>query len=269
MDTQPNTDAQTIIALATLATSPIAAHTPFLRLPNGGTVESLEQFQAHPSRIRAGVNFRDVDDFVRYVLRYKSDNNTMIFHKASAQRIDAALDYHGSPDKPSWSTHCASVRLCPSTEWALWAGVMGSWMGQLELAEFLEKAALCGSDTTPEPAVLLEAARHFQAIRSVNFRSAVRVTNGDLQLTYEQISKASVGEKGTVTVPDTFHVHAPYYRGGSPADILIRLYWRLTEEGKLTFRFSAPSLPAIEEDALHSIFAEIAARTGCPVLSCE
>jgi uncharacterized protein YfdQ (DUF2303 family) len=240
----------------------VAEHVVFIVRPSGDgetTIEQhdLEQYQPHPRRIAGGHTVRDVSSFVRYLSRHKT-SATVAYAKPGGE-IVGVLDDHGPAEShdeddsgvPGWRKHTVALKREETRGWAAWRAVDDKWQSQTEFAEFLEERI--GEITRPAGADLFELAQHFHADKSISLRSRKRLSNGETQIEYVELIEGGSGPIGTLQMPESIQIAvSPYYDSLVPADertdddvpedivATLRLRWRLTNDGKVHFKFLFP-----------------------------
>jgi uncharacterized protein YfdQ (DUF2303 family) len=232
-------------------------------VPKGYELKSLEEFLPRPLRIRQDVALQDTDSFIAYVNDFKTLDASRIFFNGEAEEFTAVLDYHDTPDEPSWCGHKADFKPRRSVEFTTWMAKNRVQMTQVDFARFLEENL--PDVVEPNSAELLQVALTFEAKRSVEFSSGVRLANGQIQFQFDETIRGAA-QKGTIEIPEQFvlgisiHVNGPAYR------IPVRLRWRL-QESKLTFWYEIVRPHRFIEDALREILLRVATDTGIAVLA--
>ena len=231
-------------------------------VPKGYDLKSLEEFLQRPLRIRESVALQDTDSFILYVNDFHAETSR-IFFNVDAEQFAAVLDYHGSTDEPSWCGHVATFTPRKSEEWKTWMASNRKQMTQVEFARFVEDNL--PDIKEPNSAEFLQVALTFEAKKSVEFSSGVRLASGQIQFQYDEIVRGAA-HKGTMEVPEQFvlgisiHINGPAYR------ITVRLRWRL-DGSKLLFWYEIVRPHKFLEDALREIQQRIADDTGVSVLA--
>jgi uncharacterized protein YfdQ (DUF2303 family) len=210
---------------------------PYAVIPNDSKVESLLNFvyndyAERPHRKKATVAVLDAGSFIEYYSLF-SDSHSRVFADETKAQVLAVLDYHGTGENaPRWGQHRVRLDLRHSEEWKAWTGHNGQShkMSQLEFAEFIEDNA--PDIKEPNAATMLEMARSLQAKTDVDFSSAVRTNNGQVQLKYTENIKGTYGS-GNVEIPEEFLIQIPVYVGTERVPIRARLRYRLLS-GKLS-----------------------------------
>jgi uncharacterized protein YfdQ (DUF2303 family) len=201
-----------------------AAAGNFAIVPEGYSVESLEQFQAHPNRIEAEHTFVDTRSLATYLNRFATDG-TMISLDYNAARIKAVVD-GDEPDTPSFKKHKAAFVAQIDERLADWLKL--GPMTQADFGNFLEDRAL--DVKSPDPATVIEMVMNFEATKKVDFKSAQRLRDGSFQILYVEDTE----QRGAITLPDHFILFLPIYRGMEPEPIKFMVRHRIND-GSLRF----------------------------------
>ncbi len=234
----------------------------FTVVPRDYHLINLEKFLPRPLRIKENVHLDDTDSFIAYVNDFKRSGVSRIFFNGAAEEFVAVLDYH-EVDTPAWGDHTASFKPSRSVEFETWMAGNHKQMTQVDFARFLEENM--PDVVEPNSAELLQVALTFEAKKSVEFSSGVRLNNGQIQFAYDEIVRGAA-QKGTIDVPEQFvlgiaiHVNGPAYR------IPVRLRWRL-QEGKVVFWYELVRPHRYVEDALKEIRERVAAETATALLA--
>jgi uncharacterized protein YfdQ (DUF2303 family) len=232
-------------------------------VPAGYRLESLQDFMPRPQRIQQNVELHDAASFIAYVQEFGDHDTSRIFFDQGHGTFHAVIDYHGGNGDPGWCRHGARFTARHSVEFATWLGMNRKQMTQVEFAHFLEENMPDVVD--PNSADLLQMALTFEAKKTVEFSSGVRLNNGQIQFQYDEVVRGAA-QKGTIEVPELFvlgisiHVNGPAYR------ISVRLRWRL-QEGKVVFWYELVRPHRYIEDALREIRERIGQETGLGVLA--
>ena len=220
-----------------------------------------DRYSPPPPRIRQNVRIDAKDSFVAYLLAF-NQGKARLFADIKASKIVAALDYHAAAD-PGTLDHIARFELMFSEQWARWSSISGKLMSQFEFARFLEEN---GADLhTPTGADLLEIVRDMYAAKKVDFRSEVRLANGDVAFQWAEETEAkSKTRSGDIEVPSKFVLEIPIYFGEVAVQVYAYLRYRLDDGAlKLGIELSRPEF--VKQAAFRIIGDEIAAGAGVPV----
>lgn len=255
---------QVALRLATVFMQPIEAAdgVPLVLRPCNFELESIESSLPRPKRLRAQIDVRTVDSFVHYVARFLTPG-TLLVGDDTAQRVDALLDYHESALMPSHSEHRCRLQLEATPEWKAWAAGDKKRFNQADFAQFLEDNLV--DIVAPEGATVLEVARSLEAAKAVNFRSSLRLDNGERQFLYEETVSGSAG-KGTLKVPEVFTLGLQPFRGSDRYRVEARLRYRIEGEGKLVLWYDLLRPHKVLETAIADVFAALSTVLGLTVL---
>jgi len=232
-------------------------------VPKGYQIVSLDEYAVRPRRIDACVRMQDTVSFIDYVKHFKLPA-TRIFFNTAEEEFEAILDYHET-ETPAWCDHVATYKPQRSVEFANWMGANRRQFTQVEFARFLEENL--PDVVEPNSADLLNIALTFEAKKSVEFASGVRLANGQIQFQYDEVVRGTA-QKGTIEIPEKFTLGIPIHLNGPAYRIDARLRWRL-QEGKVTFWYELVRPQKFIEHALNEIRAAVADGAGVPVLSGE
>jgi uncharacterized protein YfdQ (DUF2303 family) len=234
----------------------------FAVVPKDYDVKSLNDYLPRPLRIEQQVALHDADSFIAYVNEFKS-SATHIFFNAQAEEFTAILDYHEGTGAPAWCDHAAVFQPRRSVEFTTWLDQNRKQMTQVEFARFLEENL--PDIVEPSSAELLQVALTFEAKKSVEFSSGVRLNNGQIQFQYDEVVRGTA-QKGTMEVPEVFTIGVSIHMNGPAYRIPVRLRWRL-HEGKVAFWYEVVRPHKYIEDALKEIRDRITEKTSLALLA--
>lgn len=261
-----------IVALATTAgvamSEPIfitADSIPFVVTPEGFEIHHLEHLLPAPKKIAAAVKLMDVDSFVLYVLKHRSDSTSIYGVRGSQPRFVAVIDDHAK-DAPAWQRHKAEYACPLSDEWKTWTGKEndGKPKPQSDFARFIENNLI--DIIEPESAEILTVSRTLEAKKKVEFASAVRLDNGDVQFTYNEDTAGTAG-KGQINVPERFTLAIPVFEGGPLYKITARLRYRIAEGGVLNMWYELERPHKVIEHAAKEVWEQIEVGTATTILN--
>lgn len=213
-------------------------------------VESVERFQLEPLRIRQSPTFETAEAFAAYVNDFSKDSSRA-FASLADRKIVARIDYH-TPDTPSWSTHHATFPATFDASFDAWMSIAGNPMGQRAFAEFLEDRA--EDAVIPDPASLMEVAANFQAVRNVDFKTAINLSTGERQFRYEEKDSPA----GAITCPKVIRLQTPVFYGTPPVDWAARFSYDISD-GKLQFTVKIHRLNELLDREFEALVASLQA----------
>jgi len=242
-----------------------------IALPPGWSLDQRdddEKLLAVPRRKKARVTLRDADSFIDYVKRHGSMTDSTIWCAADykAGKVDflSILNDHGEEEtQADWRDHKATFSPEFSEEWARWVSKQKQPFNQADFAAFIEDnlkdiASVEGSATGAQ---MLEMALTFEANQDMRFKSAIRLQNGGVQMSFTQDDDAQTLQK--MQVFDRFSIGLPVFWNGDAYRIDARLRYRV-REGKLTFWFELIRHDKVLEAATQTLIHTIREKTGNP-----
>lgn len=202
---------------------------PYLIVPKGAGVVSLEDSLPAPRRIKASKSFEEPDSFCKYVAQFQNEL-TRVYGTPDKYGIGAILDDHQAGD-PQWTDHRASLELVKSPEWNEWIAACGKELGQQELAEFLEDHL--EQIASPDAGELLSDIRSVHISTNTRCESVQR-EGGDIAFVYATETAAGTKtERGKIPSKLTLLI-APF-RSWQPLQMTVTLNHRLTKDKELCF----------------------------------
>lgn len=218
--------------------------------------------------IEEDVRLSHKDSFVEYVNAYKTPTARLFaaLNDGGGGSIVCELDYHaaGSPTlpdaQPGRRKHRVTYQLRDSEEWTRWSGISGRLKPQADFLRWLEEN---GADVEqPSGADLLELVHDFSVKRKVDFRSAVRLQNGDTSFEYAQTAEAA-SKSGEIAVPSKFVLRIPVFFGEPSMQVFAFLRYNIDEGLKLGIELHRPIY--VRQALFQEIGADIALRCGVPL----
>lgn len=199
-----------------------------------------------------------------YVNEHKN-KNTRIFvsETESGATYTAFIDYHDTAGIAAWKKHRCILELRHSKDFAEFKQKSGVSFAQPLFAEFIEDHSHCFME--PTAAEMMEVAITLEAKKAANFRSAVRLSNGTVQLRFEETIAAKAGEKGQLEIPEVFSLDLIPFKGGANAIMHALLRYRLSNDGVLTLHYKIVNLQRTIDDAIESTTAKIRDDVGLPI----
>lgn len=206
--------------------------------------------------------FDDQASHIAYVNRF-SDDRSVLIADYPALTVTARLDWHPHNANPAFHSaapddHTATLKLLDSEEFSRWKAAENKLHDQADFARFLEEnSADIGS---PDPAVMIEIARDFEATAGSVYKSSVRLDNGDRRLTFETDTRA----REDMVIPQRFELFIPVFNGEPPEPLTCLFRWRATG-GKVQLGFVWHRLEYQRRARFQQIAFAAAEGTGLPV----
>jgi uncharacterized protein YfdQ (DUF2303 family) len=235
----------------------------FVVLPEGSALRDLDLLLDNPRRQKASVAVTEVDSFIRYLKAFGGSNArtfAAINPEAGTAIFSAILDYHeGNEGTAGWGGHRVTFQAIQTPEWKVWSKNDRKPVGQSEFARFVEDNL--GDIVQPDGAQMLEIAKTLEAKTSVDFKSGIRLENGDHHLHYVTETTGRAGGKGELEIPGTFVLGIAPFQGGPAYKVSARLRYRISE-GHLSLWYELVSPHKVVEAACKEIVDTINSETG-------
>lgn len=226
-----------------------------IAVPEGVRIISDIPYRQFADMPTGHVTVESLDSLVNYIACHES-SQTAIFASSSQNSITAVLDWHEKQcsEYGGLARHQVVLPFHFSEPWKAWMGINGKAMGQKALAEFIEE--YLNDIVAPEPAAVLETVLTLSGKKSVNYKNATRLGNGDVSLVWEETTDAKAGQSGQLQVPSEITLRLPVYAGCEEQTTYdIRTMFRYNiADGVLTFQIKMLGIERIREMAFKSIF---------------
>jgi uncharacterized protein YfdQ (DUF2303 family) len=204
----------------------------------------------------------DLSSFNVFVADQGAPGSTYIYADPDARSLTAVLNDHAKVGPTAgWRDLRAVYKAELSREFDTWMRGNKQPMEQEAFAIFLEDniADVC----EPSGETLLAIAMNLQAKTEVNFASARRLDNGQVQFTYtENIEARACG--GSIEVPREFYIGLRLFKNGDGYKVRARLKYRLLS-GKVKFWYELDRPENSIEEAFQA-YIDQARENGFTVL---
>lgn len=247
---------------------PVSSDSTFIAVPEGWKLEDTEKTELAPRRKRGKVAVTDSDSFIGYVKRHGSLANATIWCDANyttgkVSFISIINDHGGNECEPAWRDHLAAFTPIFSEEWKRWNSTNKQALGQAEFATFIEENLkdIASVEASPSGAQMLEMALSFEANQDMRFKSAIRLQNGGVQMSFVQDDDSQTLAK--MQMFDRFSLGLPVFWNGDAYQLDARLLYRV-RDGKLTFWFELIRQDKVLEASTKILIEKIKAETGKP-----
>lgn len=188
-----------------------------------------DKYRDAPERKTGTATVRDADSFLGYFSKH-SDGSTEVYADSERLTVTAVLDANAA-NEPRFGGHRLHLALRETTAWKQWMRMDGQLTDQDTFAEFLEDHL--PELLEPSAADMLEIAQSFQANSKVDFQSASRLASGQRQFKFVETVDAKAGQKGQLTVPETFVIGLVPFDGSEGYRLTARLRYRIGQKGLL------------------------------------
>ncbi|MEY9876581.1 uncharacterized protein YfdQ (DUF2303 family) [Streptacidiphilus sp. MAP12-33] len=261
-------DAQAIIDTALRSAAPHrleTGHVHAFHTPAGVHKVDLtgDEYRTAPARKTGTTRVWDVPSFFEYFGKH-CDEHSEVYADAQRLAVTAVLDAH-RPDAARWGGHRLVLELRKTPEWQAWMAHHGRLLSQTEFAEHLEDH--CAELVAPPAAEMLEVAQSIQAATKVDFKSGTRLASGQRQLEYVETVQARAGQKGQLTIPDTFEIGLVPFEGSAPYRVTARFRYRIEGEGQLKLGYRLDRPDNVLRAAFDDVVGDLQSRIDYQVMN--
>lgn len=245
------------------------AGTPYVLLPEGSNVHSLEDLLPIPARKRGTTVVSRPESFVAYLDRHAEDPGSMIYADVDSEKshleLVCIINDHGLID-PGWRDHRCHLSPALSVEWKRWLGKDRKQMKQAEFASWIEdnRGDVASVEGMPTGAQMLEMALNFEAAADKRFKSRVGLRSGSQ--TFEFVDREDDQTHTRMEVFDKFMLGLPVFYGAATGwPIVARLRYR-AENGALVFWYELVRTDRVFQQAADEIIGTIAEKSRIVVI---
>ncbi len=223
----------------------------------GGVLVDMSQFERRPAPLRnkEKIELQDADSFIAYLETFKRDESRIFFDNDTLA-FAGVIDFPAK-DSLAWGDHVAMFRPRLSEEWNLWFGRNAQYSAQVPFGRFIEENGI--DVLTPDAATLLEMVMTFEATKTISFREASRLKNGQVQLTWVEDTKT-----GSIDIPDSITIKIPVFYGQKPREIQLRFRYKIDDQ-KLALAYEFVRPVRVKNEAAAEIVQMVRAETSLPV----
>lgn len=244
--------------------------TPYVMVPDGYSVRSLEDLLPFPTRKRAKVVVTDTAGFIGYLKRHGLNEESVIYADIDSRTnkcsLLAVID-DNTPGGPMWRDHRCQFSPRLSVEFDRWKGKDKAPFSQVEFATFLEEnlpdiATVPGMPTGAE---MLQLALAFEANGQKRVKSVANLQSGGVR--FEFVDDEDKDTRTSMEAFKRFTIGIPVFDGSTSAyPIEARLKYR-EKDGKLTFWFELIRVDRVFKAAVNDALEEINQAVALPVIS--
>lgn len=240
-----------------------------IALPADWVIKDVNEYAPTPRRKKATVTLRDAPSLISYLERFGTQE-TVLFASREHNTIEAIVDFHGapsdgnaetSPGNASWCCHRATLKLQKSSQWNRWFGKHDKAIAQSEFADLIDDSAM--DFIAPTAAELLDIVSDVREAKKVEFTSAKNIQNGLVEFAWKETDAG--GGRGSVKIPKEFNIAIPVYVTAAPVPIKVRLRYRISDGGVLTFTFIMDQIDRVLEEAFDDVSEIVASGVTHPV----
>ncbi len=245
-------DAEAIKRIEQLAAAGTTAHVdrPYLVVPEGANLESLEQFEDQPYRMRARFRTERITDFCRYVQEQAVQEGGAVFIHPRGKGAQAVIDY-GSHDAPLWGNHRASLAPKHTAEYDSLLKAVSEPLTQRDITDWLEDWQ---SIITPyREGETLPVSQAIANLRRVDIKASLESQHQEDDWSSTKSSMEQIEAKsGKRKLPEGFRLEGKVFPDTESRDIDVRISL-LTGDNKPRFRLRIVGREALEESIAREV----------------
>ena len=231
--------------------------------PTVQEVHDLEHFHPKPRRKHGAVNVFDPASFNMVVNDNGDAGDVTIYVDRNPlfPSIVAVMNGHGK-NGPGWGDFQVHLVFRQTPQWKRWKEIDGKLLPQVAFAEFVEDNL--ADIAEPPGAAMLEIATYLHATRGVDFKSALRLSNGQVQLQNIESMDAKVGS-GLVAIPEQIELALAPFQGSALFRVPTRFRYRI-QEAKLHLGIKMQRIEDMMRDVIDDVIARIERGTNISIV---
>lgn len=214
----------------------------------------LEKTLDKPVRKRGSVIVFDPASFNMVLADNKDAGDISIYIDRNPEHpvITAVLNGNGISG-PGWGDFRAQIAFRATPQWERWKGIDGKFLDQTAFAEFIEDNLADIFD--PAGATMLEIATYLQATKSVDFKSGIRLSSGQVQLQNIESVEAKVSA-GAIEIPEMITLCLAPLQGSATFKVPARFRYRI-QSGTLFLGIKLQRVEDLMKNVLDDVIAKI------------
>lgn len=222
----------------------------------------------HPRFVEGRPVFIEANGFIDYINDFKTVSSR-IFADPEKMTIVCVLDYHEIRNlgvegfvahlngAANHLDHIATFMAKPSPEWVKWFGSNENKFDQIEFSEFLEDNATASTIVGDVGHMDLQlVARGLSATSNVTFKSALRDSDNQANITYEEEVNGHV-KGNSMSVPTDFRLALQPIAGEDRYPIDAKLRYRIKAGGSLMMWYKMIGVERIVETAFKNAVTRV------------
>lgn len=213
----------------------------------------LQKYAGVPRRKSGVITVFDTDSFNKIMAQNADAGVQRVYvdRDVKAPKIVGVMNDHG--ETKGWRDFLVQLELRETPQWKKWQEMDGQMVGQTVFAEFIEDNLQ--DVAQPEGATMLEIVTYLQATRTVEFKSGIRLSNGQVQFEHTENTDARVGV-GRIEVPETFMIALMPFHGSALYRVPARFRYRLND-GKLTLGLKLQRIESLMDEVINEMIKAI------------
>ncbi len=239
------TDAAIAAGSAIAGAERVGAGVPYVVVPNGYDVHSLEEYLQRPVRKKGEIRMHDVDSFFFYIREFGGDGETFVFADILNKSFTGVMNHHHSSGEAGFCDHIAKFSMEETGEWRRWNENDGVMMLPLEFSDFVE--ANIADIADPPGADIMEMVSALRVKKKAEFNTVVDSATGDKTVSFTEETRGE-SVHGNIDVFGKFTLAVSPFIGCDKYAIQCRIRMDV-RDGGLRICYQIINSNAIEEDA--------------------
>lgn len=227
-----------------------------------------EKLAPHPRRKTGTVHVQDALSFIGYLGKHGLPQSE-VFADVARMALVGVINAHEEStldealeNKAGHGDHRVQFELIYTDAWKAWTERDKKPMNQQQFAEFIEDHANDVID--PDAATMLEIAQSLIATTGVDFKSAHRLSDGQVKFQYEETTQARAGHSGDIEIPGSFAIAISPFEGCPPVELVARFRYR-TGSGGLTLFYALRNPGDVAREAFEAYVDTVAESIPQPL----
>ncbi|SDF69007.1 Uncharacterized conserved protein YfdQ, DUF2303 family [Onishia taeanensis] len=215
---------------------------PTMLVPQGYSLESLEKYEATPSRFRGTYVTQSITDYAAYI---NTQAAAQVFVDTDDMDAMAYFDL-GSADQPGHGEHRARLKLEKTAPYAACLQAHGTAFGQKDLAHFIEDwhHAITGEDSNGQEMTAKQLAN---AVRRIEVKATSERTHEEGDWNTKRSGLDALDASAGQATPAFIRFHCLPYEGLSVRSFELRVSI-LTDDTKPKIKLRIIGLEGIQEE---------------------
>ena len=233
---------------------------PHLILAHEVGMHNMSHLMESPPFLKAHIIFHDRDGFTDYLESFSSPSSIGFVGELGA--VTVVIDYHNNL-RPAWGDHVVELSIPYSQAWCAWKNIFGKSLSQIGFYEFLETRIddIITPDANEHFAdEFLNGIEDFSEVRQVTVKSKQKLSDGSVQLVYNEQQTEQVGQ---VKIPTEFNIGVAIFEEEEPFAINCKLRYR-TKEGSVIFKVDCPRFEEYKLAAVNGLITALKKDVAIP-----
>ncbi len=223
--------------------------------------EDLTLLEPEPPAKTGTVKVATPEALRTYAERHLDGDHSTLWAEIDDGRLTVIFNDHSNYSPAGWADHRVVLQMARAREWVDWTDLSGTWVGQEELAVFLEEHLHHVSD--PDGSTLLDVTQTLHATSNVTFTSSKRLADGTQQLVWDEDIQAAAGRGQQTQIPTDLTLHLRPWVGVDEVPVAGKFRFRISH-GDLKLRVDLLNVAEASRESVEQSAHEVADALGLP-----